>query len=115
LGGTTALSTGTYYVSQTSGQGCESGRTAVGVTVNNCNQTNLVQSIAVNGDGMFTLRLQGAPGARYYLVVSGDLTAPMTAWAPVAGSTNTAASPSGAWSCVVSNSAPAFYRAVAVH
>jgi hypothetical protein len=34
LVGTTALSTGTYYVSQTSAQGCESARTAVGVTVN---------------------------------------------------------------------------------
>ena len=34
LAGTTALTTGTYYVSQTSAQGCQSARTAVTVTVN---------------------------------------------------------------------------------
>src|SRR5205814_7991554 len=34
LATTTSLSTGTYYVSQTSAQGCESGRTTVNVTMN---------------------------------------------------------------------------------
>ena len=39
----------------------------------------------------------------------------MAAWTPVAGSTNTASSVDGTWSCVVSNPAPAYYRPVAVN
>ncbi|MGO8927524.1 MAG: beta strand repeat-containing protein [Limisphaerales bacterium] len=78
-------------------------------------QTNGVLSIVNNGDGTFTLNLLGTPGASYYLVVSGDASTSMAAWKALAGSTNTAPSPSGQWSIVVSNAAPAFFRSVAVN
>jgi trimeric autotransporter adhesin len=78
-------------------------------------QTNAVLSIAANGDGIYTLTLLGTPGASYYVVSSGDLTAPSAAWSALTYSTNTAPSPSGQWSVLVSNAAPAFYRSVAVH
>jgi hypothetical protein len=78
-------------------------------------QTNGVLSIVNNGDGTFTLNLLGTPGANYYLVASGDISTPMAAWKALAGSTNTAPSPSGQWSIVVSNAAPAFFRSVAVN
>jgi hypothetical protein len=78
-------------------------------------QTNVVGSIVNNQNGTFTLYMVGTPGAEYYVVASSSITEQMAAWTPVPGSTNTAASPSGAWSCVVSNPAPAYYRPVAVN
>jgi hypothetical protein len=39
----------------------------------------------------------------------------MAAWIPVVGSTNTASSSGGTWSCVVSNPTPAYYRPIAVN
>ncbi len=78
-------------------------------------QTNIVQSLTNNGDGTFTLQLLGTPGASYYVAASGNVTNAMAVWTPLAGSTNTAPSPGGQWTLVVSNAAPAFYRAVAVN
>ena len=78
-------------------------------------QINAVQSLANNGDGTFTLQMLGTPGAIYYVAASGNVTNAMAAWTPLPGSTNTAPSPSGTWTCVVSNSAPAYYRAVAIN
>ena len=78
-------------------------------------QTNVVQSITNNGNGTFTLQLLGTPGASYYVAASGNITNAIAAWTPLAGSTNTASSPGGQWTLVVSNAAPAFYRAVAVN
>jgi autotransporter-associated beta strand protein len=79
-------------------------------------QTNSVTSIVNHHDGTFTLNFTGTPGAQYYLVASGDIKAHIADWMPVAGTTNvTASSPTGAWSCVVSNPAPAYYRPVAVN
>ena len=71
-------------------------------------QTNNVVSIISNGDGTFTVNMQGTPQALYYLEACSDL----TTWSPLPGSTNSADS-SGQWSFVVSNAAPAFYRSVA--
>ena len=76
---------------------------------------NKILSISNNHNGSFTLSAQGTPGALYYVVASGNTKAAMTAWAPVVGSTNTAASSGGTWSCVVSNPAPAYYRPIAVN
>jgi hypothetical protein len=76
--------------------------------------TNVILSLVNNNDGTFTLNLLGTPGAKYYVVNQGDISRSMPTWTPVPGSTNTASSPSGTWSCVVSNSAPAFFRTVAV-
>jgi hypothetical protein len=45
LASTTAITTGTYYASQTSPTGCESERTAVSVTVNTTSSTNCISSI----------------------------------------------------------------------
>ena len=50
------------------------------------------------------------PGAQYHVVASGSLKTYMASWTPVVGSTDTAPTPPGAWSCVVSNPAPACYR-----
>jgi hypothetical protein len=78
-------------------------------------QANGIESLVNNGDGTFTLNLLGTPGASYYIVVSDDISTSMSAWTPLARSTNTASSPSGQWSIVVSNPAPAFFRSVAVN
>jgi Bacterial Ig-like domain (group 3) len=77
--------------------------------------TNAVVSLVNNHNGTYTLNLLGTPGAQYYVVTSGNIKAAMATWTPVAGSTNNASSPSGTWSCVVSNPAPAYYRPVAVN
>jgi autotransporter-associated beta strand protein len=87
------------------------------VVINNViySQTNSITSVVNHHDGTFTLNFTGTPGAQYYVVAQGNPEVHMTNWIPVVGSTNTASSPSGAWSCVVSNAAPAYYRAVAVN
>jgi transcription elongation GreA/GreB family factor len=71
-----------------------------------------VVSIVNNHNSTFTLHLAGTPGAQYYLVTSGNVRAHMATWTPVVGSTNTASS-NGTWSCVVTNTAPAYYRSAA--
>ena len=76
---------------------------------------NKILSITNNHNGTYTLNLLGTPGAQYYVVTSGNIKAPMSAWTPVVGSTNTASNPGGTWSCVVSNPAPAYYRPIAVN
>jgi autotransporter-associated beta strand protein len=76
--------------------------------------TNVILSISNNANGTFTLNMLGTPGARYYLVSTNAVQAPISTWPAVSGSTNTALIPSGNWSFTVSNAAPAFYRSVAV-
>ncbi len=78
-------------------------------------QTNSITSIVSHQNGTFTLNFIGTPGAQYYVVTSGDLKARVADWVPVGATNITASSPSGAWSCVVSNPAPAYYRPVAVN
>jgi hypothetical protein len=79
-------------------------------------QTNIILSIVQNGDNILTLNLQGTPQAEYYVMESPDVTAAMSAWTPLEGSTNTAPSPSGQWSFIVTNDAPQqFYRLKALH
>ena len=73
--------------------------------------TNFILSIVGNGGGSYTLNLQGTPGAKYYVVASGDVSSP--AWTALTGSTNTVPE-SGLWSFLVSNAAPTFYRVVAI-
>jgi hypothetical protein len=77
--------------------------------------TNIINSISNNHNGTFTLNVRGTPGAQYYMVTSGSIKASMTNWTALASSTNTASSPGGTWSCTVSGSAPAYYRAVALN
>ena len=93
---------------------CDAATAHVAVTISICSQTSSVQSMADNHDGTYTLHMAGTPGAQYYVVYSGNSQADMPAWTPVAGSTNTAGA-DGAWSCVVSNPSPAYYRPVAVN
>ncbi len=77
-------------------------------------QTNVLLSIVDNLNGTYALNCQGTAGADYYIVASSDVGA-SASWAPVAGSTNTAASPSGLWSFTVTNStSQQFYRSAAV-
>ena len=79
-------------------------------------QTNVVVSLVNNRNGTFTINARGTPGAQYYVVASGIVRTNMAAWVPLAGTTNTATSPNGTWSCFVpSNSVPVFYRAAAVN
>jgi hypothetical protein len=83
------------------------------LTVTVLELVNRIVSITNNGGGIFTICSIGTLGVQYYLVSSGDMTAPMP-WTPVPGSTNTVSDTNGMWCCVVSNPAPAFYRSVAV-
>lgn len=80
-----------------------------------CSQTNRILSIVNNGSGSFTLTFLGTPQAQYYVVASPNVTAGMNTWTPLAGSTNTAPSPSGQWSVIVTNAAPRYYRSKAVN
>jgi autotransporter-associated beta strand protein len=75
---------------------------------------NVILSISNNTDGTFSMKMLGTPGSIYYMTSSGNVTNAMSAWAPLAGTTNTADG-SGNWSTVVSNTAPAFYRSKAVN
>jgi autotransporter-associated beta strand protein len=77
--------------------------------------TNTILSILNNNDGTFTLNLLGTPGAQYYLVFSSDVSLPLNSWSVLTGSTNTAATPNGLWSFIVSNAGPAFYRSAAIN
>jgi hypothetical protein len=94
---------------------CPDTTVQVVVTVVTCSGTNRVQSISNNHNGTFTLNFVGTPGAKYYVVASGSINAHMADWIPVLGSTNTASSQDGTWSCVVSDPAPTYYRPVAVN
>ena len=88
--------------------------TSTTLTVNNpLSHTNVITSVVNNGNGTFTLNLVGTPQASYYIQRTTSLSVPVN-WLPVLGSTNSAGA-SGAWSFVVSNPAPAFYRSVAVN
>jgi fibronectin-binding autotransporter adhesin len=75
--------------------------------------TNVVFGTVNNGNGSFTLTMQGTPGAVYYVETTSNLNAPIV-WTIVPGSTNTAGS-NGLWSVLVTNPPPAFYRSVAVN
>jgi len=77
--------------------------------------TNMILSVVDNADGTFTLTFAGTPQAQYYVVAHSDLAAPMSSWAPLAGSTNTVTNTSGLWSHTVTNTgAQQFYRSAAV-
>ena len=79
-------------------------------------QTNVVSSIVDNTDGTFTLNFVGTPQAQYYVVTSTEPAALMSAWGVLPNSTNTAPSPSGVWSVMVTNdAAQRFYRPAAVN
>ena len=77
--------------------------------------TNFVFTSVAKGPtaGTFVLNARGMPGTQYYVVSHGNIKTNMTNWTAVVGSTNTV-TPSGTWSCTVSNSSPAFYRGRAV-
>jgi autotransporter-associated beta strand protein len=77
--------------------------------------TNTILGIVDNSDGTFTLTFVGTPQAQYYVVAYSDLTAPMSSWVPLAGSTNTVTNTSGLWFYTVTNTATQqFYRSAAV-
>jgi autotransporter-associated beta strand protein len=85
-----------------------------GVITALCSATNVLNGIAPNGNGTFTLSFQGSYGAQYYVQAASDLA--LSNWVTLAGSTNTITNVSGAWSYVVTNSAQKqFYRGAAVH
>jgi len=119
---TTALPVGTnsivaQYLGGVDYQSSTSGALAQVVTNNVIySQTNIITSVVNNHNGSFTLHFTGTPGAQYYVVATSVIKTHTASWIPVQGTTNvTASSPSGAWSCVVSNPAPAYYRPVAVN
>jgi hypothetical protein len=109
------ITVGASYAAQANWQASTNCLSQVVYSAVTYSTTNTVQSIVNNGDGTFTLNMQGTPGASYYLVSSGDVSAPLATWTPVVGSTNVAAAVTGQWSAVVSNAAPAFYDSVAVN
>jgi hypothetical protein len=76
-----------------------------------CSQTNAILGIVPMGGNTYTLNFIGTYQAQYYVVAQTNLTQPMANWIPVTGSTNTVSNLGGAWSVIVSNPAPAFYRA----
>jgi autotransporter-associated beta strand protein len=78
-----------------------------------CSQTNAILGIVSMGGNTYTLNFIGTYQAQYYVVAQTNLTQPMANWIPVLGSTNTVSNLGGAWSVIVSNPAPAFYRAKA--
>ena len=81
----------------------------------NSSPTNLILGIVDNLDGTFTLTFVGTPQTQYYVVAYSDLTAPMSSWVPLAGSTNTVTNTSGLWSYTVTNTdAQQFYRSAEV-
>jgi hypothetical protein len=77
-------------------------------------QTAAILAITNIGSGKFDLTLQGTPGAEYQVVASGVVTAAMSTWTPVIGSTF-APDLSGQWTSTVTNTAPQFYRLKAVN
>lgn len=80
-----------------------------------CGQTNVLLDMVENLDGTLTLRFVGTPQAKYYVLASPDVLAPMATWTPVAGSTNTVTNVSGLWQFTVTNTASQqFYRGRAV-
>ena len=75
--------------------------------------TNYFAGITDNGAGIFTLRLVGTLGARYYMQAATNLLSPIT-WVTVAGSTNTVTNSNGQWSFTVTNNKPqSYYRSTA--
>jgi hypothetical protein len=76
-----------------------------------CSATNYIRSIVDLGAGSYQLNFQGTEGAKYYVVTSSDVSAPMGSWT-VVGTTNPAGT-GGLWSATVSGAAPAYYRGVA--
>ena len=80
-----------------------------------CSQTNALLSIVDNLNSTFTMTFVGTPQAQYYVLSSADIAAAMSAWLPVAGSTNTVTDPGGVWQVTVTNTLPTkFYRSAAV-
>ena len=117
---TTTLSVGThtiwaYYAAQANwGLSSDS----VGQVVNSLvvyGYAGQILSIVQTGESTFALTLKGTPGANYYLAESADVLQPMSAWTPVASSTNTAPADPGEWTQPVSLSAPRFYRLMTVN
>ena len=78
----------------------------------------LLSSVNPSGPGTnvtFTLTFVGTPQAEYYLLASSDVTAPMTTWTILTGSTNAVTDVSGVWQFTVTNAAPQRYcRSTAV-
>jgi autotransporter-associated beta strand protein len=76
--------------------------------------SSAILSVTPNGGNSFTLKLVGTYQAQYYLVAQTNVAEPMANWHAVPGSTNTVTNPSGLWYVIVTNRAPAFYRARAM-
>ncbi len=82
-----------------------------------CSQTNALLSIGNNFDGTLTLSFLGTPQAQYYVVSSPDVSAAMSSWTVLAGSTNTVTNLSGFWTLTVpltNSGSQLFYRSAAV-
>jgi autotransporter-associated beta strand protein len=103
----------TASVSTTTGSG---GHVDLIVTSAVLSTTNAIQSIVNNGNGTLTLTMQGTPSAKYYVVTSANVAAPLSTWTPVVGSTNVADSVTGLWNFIVTDTSPAaFYTSVAMN
>lgn len=80
-----------------------------------CSLTNALLDVSDNHNGTLTLTFAGTPQAQYYVLASQNISAPMTSWVPVAGSTNTVTNLSGLWQYTVTNTAAQqFYRSTAL-
>jgi hypothetical protein len=102
------------YATQDNYLASNKSRTQVVVAPVSGSPTNVIVGIADNLDGSFTLTFQGVPGAQYCVLANLDSTAPMNTWTPLPDSTNTASSPSGQWSFIVSVPAPQYFRSMAL-
>ena len=79
-----------------------------------CSATNQLLWITNNGGSTFTIGLQGTFQAQYYVMASTNAAALMSAWVPLAGSTNIVTNASGLWNLTVpASGTQRYYRSVA--
>jgi len=109
-GGTTFAAGGTWGATGSGAAHTSSRFTGTGLLNLGVSCPNVFLGITNNGNGTFTLKMQGTSGNQYYLVTQTNVAQPAANWQPVPGSTNTVSAPNGIWSFTVTNPAPAFYR-----
>jgi autotransporter-associated beta strand protein len=114
-GGNTFLPGGTWGPIGSGASHTSSRFTGTGiVTIPVCSSTNRILGMTNNGNGSFTLQMQGTSGALYYLVSQTNIAQPLINWKGVPASTNLVSAGNGIWSFTVTNRAPAFYRSKAI-
>ena len=79
-----------------------------------CSTMNRLLWISNNANSTFTIGLQGTFQAQYYVMASTNAAALMSAWVPLAGSTNIITNASGLWNLTMpASGTQRYYRSVA--